>query len=87
MQHSYFRLGSLLVLSVAFLTGCTLGPTRPGQPVYAGATSGQARSACQWNPASCMYKGSYEPGEDVYAEQEAARLNRAEAARLGRRLF
>ena len=34
-----------------------------------------------------MYKGNYEQGEALYAEQEAARLNRAEAARIQRGLF
>jgi hypothetical protein len=32
--------------------------------------------------SSCLYNGSYEPGERDYAEQEAKRLNEAEYARL-----
>lgn len=39
---------------------------------------------CTWNPDSCRYEGSYEPDEEVYAEQEARRLNRAALERLRR---
>lgn len=39
---------------------------------------------CKRNPSSCMYEGSYEPGERDYAEQEAKRLNRASLERLRR---
>ncbi|NYT65015.1 hypothetical protein H0A58_03425 [Alcaligenaceae bacterium] len=40
---------------------------------------------CRWNPSSCMHEGSYQPGEQEYAEQEAQDLNRAESIRLHRR--
>ncbi len=39
---------------------------------------------CRVSPSSCMHDGSYEPGEEDYAEQEAKDLNR-EAARKVRR--
>lgn len=37
---------------------------------------------CSRNRSQCIYEGSYEPGERDYAEEEAKRLNRAQAARL-----
>lgn len=40
---------------------------------------------CRWDPDSCMYEGSYEPGEREYAEQEAKDLNREAARKLRRR--
>ena len=39
---------------------------------------------CRWNRSSCMYEGSYEPGEREYAEEEARRLNREAPVRVGR---
>lgn len=39
---------------------------------------------CRGNQRACNYSGHYDPGEREYAEKEAARLNRAEAARLRR---
>jgi len=39
---------------------------------------------CRWNPSKCMYEGSYEPGERDYAEDEAARLNRAASRNIRR---
>lgn len=87
MRFHHFRCGSLLAMTVLMLSGCSWGPSGAGQSSHSAASPSRASAICQWNPASCMYRGSYEPGEDVYAEQEAARLNRAEAARLGRRLY
>ncbi|KCB21986.1 hypothetical protein L541_2572 [Bordetella hinzii CA90 BAL1384] len=44
----------------------------------------QASSECRWNRSKCLYDGKYEAGERDYAEQEARRLNLAEAERLRR---
>ncbi|WP_447981153.1 hypothetical protein [Achromobacter kerstersii] len=46
---------------------------------------GDSRSSeCQWYRSSCMHEGSYEPGEDDYAEEEAKRLNKQSSDRLRR---
>ncbi len=65
-----------VVLSLAvFIAGC--GSSAKKSPVAA------ARSDdCRWYRISCLYEGSYEPGERDYAEQEAKRLNQAESLRL-----
>ncbi|WP_144637324.1 hypothetical protein [Bordetella genomosp. 13] len=44
----------------------------------------QEEAKCRKNRRSCIFKGSYEPGEEQYAEKEAQRLNKAEAERLRR---
>lgn len=44
----------------------------------------QASNACRWNRSKCLYDGKYDAGEREYAEQEARRLNLAEAERLRR---
>jgi hypothetical protein len=46
------------------------------------ASQANTSTRCSWLFGSCGYEGSYEPGEAVYAEQEAARLNRAQLSRL-----
>jgi len=33
---------------------------------------------CTFNRQGCIYEGSYEPGEEQYAEEEARRLNKAQ---------
>lgn len=50
--------------------------------VVSGCSSGSLQ--CRVSPSSCMHEGSYEAGEDEYAEEEAKDLNR-EAARKVRR--
>lgn len=87
MRLYHLRLGSILAATTMLLAGCGWGSSYQARPVNQGATYVRASTPCQWNPSACMYEGSYEPGEDVFAEREAARLNRAEAARLGRRLY
>lgn len=37
---------------------------------------------CTFSFGGCMYEGSYEPGEEKYAEEEAKRLNRQQLERL-----
>jgi hypothetical protein len=44
--------------------------------------SGCASAQCKVSRSSCMYEGSYEPGEADYAEQEAAKLNKAQTSKL-----
>ncbi|HCQ47550.1 MAG TPA: hypothetical protein DIW53_12540 [Achromobacter sp.] len=46
---------------------------------------GDSRSSeCQWYRSSCMHEGSYDPGEEDYAEEEAKRLNKQSSDRLRR---
>lgn len=49
-----------------------------------GCSSAGGSIQCKLSPGSCMHEGSYEPGEDEYAEAEARDLNR-DAARKVRR--
>jgi len=37
---------------------------------------------CTWNRSGCMYEGSYEQGEEQYAEEEARRLNKQQQRRM-----
>lgn len=64
-------LGGALLL-VALLAGCSSSP----KPV--------AATQCQLSRSSCMYEGAYEPGEREFAEEEAARLNKAASRKLRR---
>jgi hypothetical protein len=67
-----------VVLSLAvFIAGC--GGSANKDPV-ASASSND----CKWYRSSCLYEGSYEPGERDYAEREAKRLNLAQTIRLTR---
>lgn len=56
-------------LALAGLSACAL----PGVSQWRGGN-------CEAEPSAC----AYEPGEEAYAEREAARLNRASAAKLRR---
>ncbi len=49
------------------------------------STSASVGDECAGNRSRCIYKGGYEPGEQSYAVDEAARLNQAELSRLRRR--
>lgn len=74
--ESLSRCGAVLLL--VLVSGCStadLGASEGG---------GDRRNECRWSRSSCMYEGAYEAGEQEYAEQEAARLNRAESRRLRR---
>ncbi|TFL13963.1 hypothetical protein CSC67_07230 [Pusillimonas caeni] len=59
---------------VSLVSGCSL----------IGSDASDRGGECRWNRSSCMYEGRYEPGERDYAEEEAARLNRASSVRLRR---
>lgn len=51
----------------------------------AGCSGGSNRSIqCKVNPSSCMHEGSYEPGEEEYAEKKAQDLNRASSRNVRR---
>ena len=49
--------------------------------VVAGCSSGGSLK-CRINPSSCMHEGSYEQGEEEYAEEEAKDLNREAAGNV-----
>ena len=68
-----------VALSVAFVAGCTVT-----QPEQSAMTEKRIDNKCRWNRSSCLYEGSYESGERAYAEDQAKRLNRAQAERLRR---
>ena len=59
----------LLLLFIATVSGCSSGGSLQ----------------CRVSPGSCMHEGSYEPGEDEYAEEEAKDLNREAANKVRRR--
>ncbi len=83
----FIRIGAVLGL-LAVLSGCAWFSSGSSSTTSVRPFSSPKRhNPCQANPADCMYKGNYEQGEALYAEQEAARLNRAEAARIQRGLF
>jgi hypothetical protein len=71
------RLGAVLVLAV-LASGCA--SDSPSGSSSLSATL--SKPLCAISPSSCLYKGSYEPGEAAYAEQEARRLNQAQLAKL-----
>lgn len=54
--------------------------------IVSGCSSvGSERSIkCKWAPSSCIHEGSYEPGEEEYAEDEAKDLNRDASRKLRR---
>lgn len=65
-----YRIASLLVFAV-LVAGCS----SPKQ------VASNRVSECGWRN-NCAYEGSYEPGEEAFAEREAARLNRAQSVRV-----
>lgn len=72
------RCGVALLLS-APVPGCSfLGSDRNSTP-------GRLSDQCGWNRSKCLYEGAYESGESDQAEDEARRLNKAEADRLRRK--
>lgn len=79
-QHRKFRLisrtGAILVLA-ATITACS-SPTPS-------VTQSSRSNECYGNRSGCMYEGRYDVDEKEYAEREAARLNRQQSLRMGRR--
>ena len=76
---SHARYGALICL-FTLLGGCTVTP-----PAALTERDASVRDdECRGRRSACLYEGSYEKGERDYAEEEAKRLNRAQAARLRR---
>jgi len=82
-------------MSIQLLSRCAVvllvGTVAVGCSSSSAPTSSSASRAltvyddtCKGNRRACIYEGSYEPGERDYAEEEAKRLNRAQAARIRR---
>lgn len=72
----------LALFLVALVSGCS-SSTSPGASSR-NLTPPRVADECKGNRSRCLYDGAYEPGERAYAEQEAKRLNLAEAERLRR---
>ncbi|MER1940672.1 MULTISPECIES: hypothetical protein [unclassified Castellaniella] len=70
-----------LLLTVLLLSACSSTSSSQWMSPEE-ASQANTSTRCSWLFGSCGYEGSYEPGEAVYAEQEAARLNRAQLSRL-----
>lgn len=66
--HTLSRCGVVLCL-VALTAGCSTLSSR---------TTSRLFNSCTWDREECLYEGSYEPGEEEYAEEEAGRLNKAQ---------
>ena len=70
---------ALVLFLAALMTAC-------GSPLSRLESTAQNRvDECTGNRSRCMYEGSYDKDEKEYARQEAARLNRAQSLRMGRR--
>ena len=70
----------VIALLATLISGCSMFSSSPSpQPRSSGLFN-----KCTWDPESCRYEGSYEPGEREYAEDEARRLNQASLDRLRR---
>lgn len=69
--------GGIAVFFVALVSGCST--TEPAPADFAATTV-----ECKQNRRSCLYEGSYEPDERAYAEEEARRLNQAQARKFRR---
>jgi hypothetical protein len=63
-----------MLFFVALVAGCSWGSSK--------STSSRTSVQCAVSKSSCMYEGQYEPGEEQYAEKEAAKLNQQETQRL-----
>ena len=83
---TFSRCGAALCF-VALVAGCSSSkPTAADKAGMSNATPARASNECKANRSKCLHEGSYDVGERDYAEDEARRLNLAEAQRL-RRLF
>jgi hypothetical protein len=91
MSMQKFSRGVAILFFVALVAGCSStktssGDSGSGRSSATSSTSTSARTGnnCASNRQSCMFNGSYEPGERAYAEQAAKDLNNAEYERLRR---
>ncbi|MBV7481827.1 hypothetical protein [Bordetella sp. BOR01] len=64
-----------VALCLVALAGCSSGGS---------GTMSRLFNECTWNRSGCMHEGSYEADEEDYAEEEAARLNKAQSVRFRR---
>lgn len=72
---------AVTLLFTVFISGCSISSIKDS---FTGYSNVDHENACTGNRSACIYKGSYEPGERDFAEQEARRLNQASLARLRR---
>src|SRR5690554_4728321 len=77
---SFYRYAAAVSLST-LLGACSVF-SDDDEPASVAVT--ERSSECRWNRQSCIYEGRYESDERDYAEEEARRLNQAQAARLRR---
>lgn len=68
--QNLYRIASILVFA-ALVSGC----------FSTNRVSSNRVSECGWW-GNCSYEGSYEAGEEAFAEREAARLNRAQSVKM-----
>lgn len=82
MSIQMLRRFTVLFFLAVLLAGCSSSGPRH----KAGASSARSVHSdnCRFNRSNCIYEGSYEAGESVYAEEEARRLNQASIRRLRR---
>lgn len=66
---------SATLFLVALTAGCSMSRLESPRSFF---------NACTFSFGGCMYEGSYEPGEEKYAEEEAKRLNREQIEKLKR---
>src|SRR5690606_1664927 len=60
---------------IALISGALLG---------CAAGDSALTNECRWDPQRCMHEGSYEEGEEDYAEQQAKELNKAASRKMRR---
>lgn len=77
MFFRLWRRSSLVLFLAGIMAGCSALD-------ILGSSAQNRVDECTGNRARCQYEGSYDKDEKAYAEQEAARLNRAQSIRLGR---
>lgn len=66
---------------VALIAGCSSGKDA-GRSTLGSSPASSPDLKCRISRSSCLYNGSYEPGEKDYAEQAAKDLNEAEYERV-----
>ena len=77
---SFYRCAAAVAMST-LLAACSVF-SDSDEPASVAVT--ERSNECRWNRQSCIYEGRYESDERDYAEEEARRLNQAQAARLRR---
>jgi len=77
------RLAAALCFA-ALLAGCSSGKDAGRSGSLGSSPASSPDLKCRISRSSCLYNGSYEPGEKDYAEQAAKDLNQAEYERVRR---